>query len=150
MEHEHEEQRKEEPQRIWGAKDSLKRHAKGRKSITSSSSEESPLLGHDRAREGEGSEGSEETSWEGHADFMGLTWWHKPSVCYLQFTLVQYILIDPPSGVLAFVSFLSLSSRSRRNHCTKTQSYPYSRMSIISRREIFSRSEFPFHSCDTW
>lgn len=83
MEIEHEEQREEEPQRIWGARDSLRRHTKGRKSIIPSDSERSPLLGNDGAHGGEGYEGSEETLWEGHGDFAGLTWWHKPSVCSL-------------------------------------------------------------------
>ncbi|KAA8569928.1 hypothetical protein EYC84_002267 [Monilinia fructicola] len=121
MEHEHEEQRKEEPQRIWGAKDSLKRHAKGRKSIISSSSEESPLLGHDRAREGEGSEGSEETSWEGHADFMGLTWWHKPSVYWLLFPFfllalaVGGIIVPKLNLILTLVCRSYLAERSSQD-----------------------------------
>lgn len=80
IENEHEEQRQEEPARIWGAKDSLRRHTKGRKSIIPSGSENTPLLGNDGAREDERYEGNEEALWEGHGDFAGLTWWHKPSV----------------------------------------------------------------------
>ncbi|ESZ99542.1 hypothetical protein SBOR_0107 [Sclerotinia borealis F-4128] len=92
MENEHEEHRAEEPQRIWGAKDSLKRHTKDRKSIIPSGSEETPLLGNDGAHEGESDEGSEETLWEGHADFAGSTWWHKPSVYWLIFPFFLFAL----------------------------------------------------------
>lgn len=131
---------------IWGAMTALRRHTRVRKSILTPESETAPLLGNERAHEGQSSGGSEETSWEGHGDFAGLTWWHKPSVCSIQFLLAQYILIRLFSGILALVSILPTSSRSWWNHRTKTQSYPRPRMSIVSRREIFSRSKLPFRT----
>jgi len=62
---------------IWGAKDSLRRNA-GMKTI--SNDEITPLLDSGSGRSEEDNEDRTETAWAGHADFEGLTWWHKPSV----------------------------------------------------------------------
>lgn len=149
MENEHADQRPEEPMTIWGAMTALRRHTRVRKSILTPESETAPLLGNERAQEGQRHGGNEETSWEGHGDFAGLTWWHKPSVCFAQSLLAQYILTCVFSGILALISVLPAGSRSRWNHRTETQSHPRPRMSIVSRREIFSGSKLPFRSCVT-
>ncbi|CAD6446029.1 3e06407e-e9b3-4e68-aee4-9fa6e1654700 [Sclerotinia trifoliorum] len=121
MENEHEEQRKEEPQRIWGAKDSLRRHTKGRKSIILSVSEEAPLLGNDGARERESREGNQEALWEGHGDFAGLTWWHKPSVYWLLLPFfllalaVGGIIVPKLNLILALVCRSYLAERSSQD-----------------------------------
>ncbi|QSZ32239.1 hypothetical protein DSL72_001813 [Monilinia vaccinii-corymbosi] len=114
MEDDHEGQRKEEPQRIWGAEDSLKRHAKGRKSIIPSASEESPLLGNDGVP-------PSQTVWEGHADFAGLTWWHTPSVYWLLFPFfllalaVGGIIVPKLNLILTLVCRSYLAERSSQN-----------------------------------
>lgn len=121
MENEHEEQREEEPQRIWGAKDSLRRHTKGRKSIIPSASEEAPLLGNDGAHEGESHEGNGEALWEGHGDFAGLTWWHKPSVSWLILPFfflalaVGGIIVPKLNLILALVCRSYLAERSSQD-----------------------------------
>ena len=91
-----EEQRIEEQERFWGARDSLRKNARrSMASITKKNimtSEETPLLGNgstsstsgsgdDNGRNGHGSgDSSDATLWEGHADYNGITWWRKPSV----------------------------------------------------------------------
>lgn len=67
---------------IWGAKNSLRRHAGLDKKQRDS--EVTPLLASgssasDSTNNGRG-DGGEESDWEGHADFEGLNWRHKPSV----------------------------------------------------------------------
>ncbi|KAI9642493.1 hypothetical protein NHQ30_009298 [Ciborinia camelliae] len=126
MENEHEEQREEEQQRVWGAKDSLLRHTKGDKSILPSESEaeESPLLNNDGdgdGDEGEIYEGSDETLWEGHADFAGSTWWHKPSVYWLLFPFfllslaVGGIIVPKLNLILTLVCRSYLAERSSQD-----------------------------------
>ncbi|KAF7877163.1 hypothetical protein EAF04_000848 [Stromatinia cepivora] len=121
MENEHEEQREEEPQRIWGAKDSLRRHTKGRKSIIPPGTEETPLLSNDGAHEGENYERSEEALWEGHGDFAGLTWWHTPSVYWLLLPFfllalaVGGIIVPKLNLILALVCRSYLAERSSQD-----------------------------------
>jgi hypothetical protein len=67
-------------QEYWGAKDSLRRNAGMRKRA---SDEATPLLGDRQGNDNDNSRRGSE--WEGHADFEGLTWWHKPSVRTLLF-----------------------------------------------------------------
>merc|ERR1712093_610998 len=70
---------------IWGAKNSLRRHAGLDKKQRDS--EVTPLLASgssasDSTNNGRG-DGGEESDWEGHADFEGLNWRHKPSMYWL-------------------------------------------------------------------
>ncbi|KAE9370812.1 MFS general substrate transporter [Stipitochalara longipes BDJ] len=65
---------------IWGAKDSLRRNA-GIKKI--SDDEITPLLDSGSGRPEEDSKDRTEREWAGHADFEGLTWWHRPSMFWL-------------------------------------------------------------------
>jgi len=62
---------------IWGARESLRRNA-GLNKIPVD--EITPLLDSGSGSEREYEEDRTETEWAGHADFEGLTWWHKPSV----------------------------------------------------------------------
>ncbi|KAE8442992.1 hypothetical protein EG329_002455 [Mollisiaceae sp. DMI_Dod_QoI] len=62
----------------WGAKDSLRRNAALNKRATD---EVTPLLD-----DGQGDDidnNRRDSEWEGHADYEGLTWWHKPSMYWL-------------------------------------------------------------------
>ncbi|KAF7885573.1 uncharacterized protein EAF02_004082 [Botrytis sinoallii] len=117
MENEHADQRPEEPMTIWGAMTALRRHTRVRKSILTPESETAPLLGNERAHEGQSSGGSEETSWEGHGDFAGLTWWHKPSVYWLLFPFfllalaVGGIIVPKLNLILALVCRSYLAER---------------------------------------
>ncbi len=67
----------------WGAKDSLRRNAGLNKRA---SDEVTPLLGDGQGDDVDNNRRGSE--WEGHADFEGLTWWHKPSVRTLLLHLV--------------------------------------------------------------
>ncbi len=62
---------------VWGARESLRRNA-GLNKI--SVDEITPLLDSGSGSERESGEERTEMEWAGHADFEGLTWWHKPSV----------------------------------------------------------------------
>ncbi|KAL2065767.1 hypothetical protein VTL71DRAFT_3437 [Oculimacula yallundae] len=65
---------------IWGAKNSLRRNAGLDK--TQEESEGTPLLA--SGSSASGSNGQEDApQWEGHADFEGLEWRHKPSMFWL-------------------------------------------------------------------
>lgn len=70
-------------QDIWGAKNSLRRHAGlDRKQ---GDSEVTPLLASGSGSSTSGSTVREDggaPQWEGHADFEGLSWRHKPSVSW--------------------------------------------------------------------
>ncbi|KUJ14234.1 MFS general substrate transporter [Mollisia scopiformis] len=63
---------------FWGAKDSLRRNAGLHKRA---SDEVTPLLADGQGNDGDNSRRGRE--WEGHADYEGLTWWHKPSMYWL-------------------------------------------------------------------
>ncbi|PQE31538.1 tetracycline-efflux transporter protein [Rutstroemia sp. NJR-2017a WRK4] len=111
--------RDEGGQKYWGAREALRNHTKGYKSRTTS--EVSPLLGNDATSSRTGDGGSEEPVWEGHADFEGLTWWHKPSVYWL---LVPFFLFALAFGgivvpklnlILALVCRSYLAERSAQD-----------------------------------
>ncbi|CZR64024.1 related to tetracycline-efflux transporter [Phialocephala subalpina] len=67
----------ENPREYWGAKDSLRRNAGLHKQA---SDEVTPLLAGGQGDQDNNRRGSE---WEGHADYDGLTWRHRPSMYWL-------------------------------------------------------------------
>lgn len=75
---------------IWGARNSLRRHA-GLDKIQGDS-EVTPLLASGSSASGSNGQGDgdgngDAPQWEGHADFEGLNWRHKPSVSWTGFCL---------------------------------------------------------------
>jgi hypothetical protein len=109
---------------FWGAKDSLRRHAELNKMA---SNEATPLLG-SGSGSGSSQEDNEErteTEWAGHADFEGLTWWHKPSV-RIAISVPESKLIS--TDVLATGPILLPHVGHGRNLSPKTEPNPTTRM----------------------
>jgi hypothetical protein len=111
---------------IWGAKHSLRRNAGLDKIATT---EATPLLGSGSGSESGSSQADNEerteTEWAGHADFEGLTWWHKPSVS-IPTVVPEFKLIS--ADVLAAGPVLSLHTGHRRDTGPETQPDSTTRM----------------------
>ncbi len=66
-----------------------------------------------------------EVEWEGYADFEGLSWWRRPSVSWT----FSYPNSDlTATGLLAPTSILPVRPCCRRNHRSKAQPCPITRM----------------------
>jgi hypothetical protein len=115
----------------WGAKDSLRRNA----GLGQSAEEEvTPLIADGASSSArESGDGSSATAWNGNADFEGLGWWQRPSVCS---QLRAPCVVLTGAAVLAIAALPPFRPGIRGTDRSETQSYIVTRMSRVSLRKI--------------
>ena len=66
----------------WVTQNPSRRNASLKKDVND---EVTPWLGNGDSTSGSGGNGPAEIQWDGHADYEGLNWWHRPSVSDSEF-----------------------------------------------------------------